>query len=402
MGNSMSNLMQSDIQSGGTYSMSAAPIDFIVCNYILSMNIESLEEVNQTGKCDALLSLTVEAININLSHNDIRNKYIQIMEKDYQEDKEITNSEMCKQVALYYINIAKVYSSIIMSINPEYIYEDINGKLKKKNILTKIEIPTGSNFKVSNISFCGSRINHMKGIPDSNQICIAEMNTLDDYFGIPELTDLFFDSGYDEKTKEFIEMSPKSKKQFDKYLNLFYKVYSGKDTMPEHIKKFEDIPINDYKQSSMCIHDKELQSLYIQSKSDNSFTTNENLKEQLISKFAAHIQTMVYKVNKKKLMLIEIINQLFTYDYPDIINEQGDSPNKREKLPRINPTLTMNLLNDLLSKSGILVAELFISCELDYKIGDHIYSAIVELQTLDSYTNQIQSLEEMHETLLHS
>ena len=382
MGASVSKIINSNEQRGGAkkYTNDKSSLDFVVAYYILSMNIESLKSTRNESQCEHLSSLTTQAITNEVRDQDILDKYEKIrgpIDLAKSDDK-------CKALSDYYIKIGKIFASIVMAINPEYEYTDENGETHTKNVETKQDIPFGEEFSLSKLSFCGSRINSLTERNGENSICVADAHKLQDQLGIPELYDLYCDSDYDEESGQFLGIQSDTKKQYTKDLRLFYRTFTGKEQVPESIKRFGDIPLNSYSKKSVC------KNPVIQQGGNSSVDTSST--NGLLESYAENLRRMIVRVNERQLKLIDILNSLFTYDK---IN-----PDMR-RMVRIRENLTFSQLQKIHMETKRLVADLYLSCEEDYLKGIHIYEAIIEKKILETTISQYNFLEKLHEIIKH-
>jgi hypothetical protein len=354
MGASVSKLINSHEQRGGAkhYTEDKSSLDFVVAYYILSMNVQSLKSIQDKDECASLSSLTTKAIEKDVRQEDILEKYDKIRGSSPLS----IDNDKCKVLGDYYVKIGQIFSSIVMAINPEYEYIDEAGNIITKNVETKQDIPFGQEFSLSKLSFCGSRINNLTERNGENSVCVADAHTLQDQLGVPELYDLYCDSDYDEETGQFLGMKSETRELYKKDLNLFYKTFTGKEDVPTSIKRFGDIPLNNYAKSSVC------KNKVGQQGGENIVDTSST--DGLLESYARNLQQMIAKVNERQLKLINILNTLFTYDK---INTN------MKKIVRVREDLTIARLQQIHLDTRRLVSELYLSCEQDYLKGIHIY-----------------------------
>jgi hypothetical protein len=219
-------------------------------------------------------------------------------------------NRMCIGIAKFYIKIAHIFSAIVMTVNPIYVYTD-NNQTIKKSLLEKKDIPKGSEPRIEKMGICNARfellnignnfLNKMNAVnvknaeydEDGNVISDNNHNSterninlkkkycninkkistntmkesLSDEPGIPELMNLYYDK-YDYEKGEYNNMSDESRKRFMDDLFLFYKHFTGiEETIKKKyqdldekninqlildefnkqgIKKFSDIKLKDY------------------------------------------------------------------------------------------------------------------------------------------------------------
>jgi len=433
-------------------------IDYIATHYILTSDFQSLRKLNEKTYCEKLIVLTSDIINKKFSdlevdkilnrvegeddsspkENDTEKENIVFFNKsqlnDAIKESDDTKEMKCNQIAKFYIKVAHLFASIVMTINPEYTHTDFFGNVKTYKLFDKDKIPNSGHFEVSKINLCGERVDilskeiintssSLDNTSDQNddnkendksenvkkisvnttpkKLCSVNLNkkgeikTLDQEIGIPELMELYYDDGYDYKTGQFNSMSAETQTQFKEDLKNFYINFTGETSIPDNITKFSDIKLRDYRKSQVCAFTQ-------QSDSDDSSSTSQQPKmmeinntDYLYVKYAENLKKMVDSVNKKQEQLASIIDQVFVYVY----NSEEGSTIENEVI-RINPKLTEDSLQDLIVKCRNYIKDLYLSCEKDFTEGIKIYEAIIESRILDITPKQIDKLEKISDELV--
>lgn len=435
MGNSISSY--SNFQLGGSDDHSntkeeeiitlSDSLDFIATYYILTMNFQSLRQLNDKKYCEDLVVLTSDIINKYFSDLEVKNlaqrvesgkQKLVFFNKSDVENLNIPDSEIkrgyCNEIAKFYIKIAHVFAAIVTTINPEYTYKDAFGNVVKKSLMQKDAIPNGADVSVSKINLCSERIDALKGkglesenevkekIDDEDEnkveelqkggeekitihpeICSVnldkngETNYLNEEPGINELIDLYFDGDYDYKTGKFLGMTLETEKKFQEDLKRFYLAFTDSDDMSSDIKKFSDIKLRDYSQKKYC------------KTPQKAFTGS--YKDKLFNDYANNLKIMIQSVNKKQDNLLTIINKIFVYVL---------DPITKKDVIRVNPDLTEDGLQEIIGETRNLIVELYLKCEEDFVEGVKIYEAIVESQIFETTQKHIDQLEKEHEKLI--
>jgi hypothetical protein len=112
-------------------------------------------------------------------------------------------TNICNEIAKFYIKIAHLFAAIVTTINPEYEYTDYWGNKVHKSFFQKNQIPKGVKVKVTKLNLCSKHIEQLKGddneeILDTNAEDINVKPKLCD-FGLSD-SDLDSDSDSEEKT----------------------------------------------------------------------------------------------------------------------------------------------------------------------------------------------------------
>jgi hypothetical protein len=411
-------------------------IDYIATKYILTADFQNLKKLYEKDYCDNLIILTSDIIEkyftdleISYLSQRIKNGVEEnIMEKDklifltksdidkLNVNVPLKKKRVCIGIAKFYVKIAHVFAAIVMTINPVYVYKDVNGNIIKRSLSEKNMIPPNVERKIYKSGICGNRIHALKRGQDYNaipmetgeitlnpNICSVNVNenfqtkTLEEEPGIPELMELYNDK-YDYQTAQFIGMTPETEKEFKKDLELFYKTFTGNDNMPDNINKFSDIKLRDYQTSPGCQKGLDGNIPYNNKikgsvKVSGSNTKDVNETNKLFLAYAENLKNMMINTNKNQDDLLNIINSLFSY----VIDKQTGA-----RVIRVNPKLTEEGLQSIIKNARNNIIQLYLKCENDYVKGVKIYQAIVEKKIRDTAIKQIEVLEKTSEELINN
>ena len=387
-------------------------IDYIATYYILTMDFNSLKKLAEKEYCDKMVILTSDIIeryftDMDITYlaqkikdgqevNELATDNVIFFEKSKLDDLDVSSqlkkTRLCIGIAKFYVKIAHVFAAIVMTINPVYLYEDNVGNLIKVPLYKKSQIPEKSKRRLYKLGLCENRINALKRGQDystlmegdninvSPKVCNinidinGETKTLNDEPGIPELMDLYYDDVYDYSTGEFKGMSENTKRMYMADLELFYRIFTGNQTMPPTITKFSQIQLKDYHNMPQC------------EGSNPPFEKNfrGSLRDKLFYDYASNIRDMVQRANANQEALLDIINQLFVYTI---------DPQTKKKIIRINPALTDEGLQLVIEKTRAIIIKLYLTCETDYSRGVKLYEAIIEstiIKTLDQQEKNLK------------
>jgi hypothetical protein len=422
----MGNHQSSSTKSSNKDIKSSELIDYIATHYILTMDFQSLVKLYDKEYCNNLVVLTSTIIDkyftpLEISYlaqrvkngvevNEIvKDKIIFFNQQNIEKlnlQNPLKKKRICIGIAKFYVKIAHIFAAIIMTINPVYVYKDTNGQIIKTPLSKKNEIPPNVPRKLLKLNICDDRIKSLnrgqeemdqmnKSLPndkiDKNDInihpnlCNFNINyeTLMDEPGIPELMELYYDDSYDYNTGRFLKMSPLSKKAYEKDLLVFFNVFTGNNatTLPQGIQSFNDIKLKNYHNTPDCQGANPL--------------FNQDFKgrttDKLFSQYADNIKKMIKNTNTNQEALLTIINKLFVYTLKD-----------ENKEIRINPSLTEDNLNIIVTDTRNLITKLYLTCEMDYINGIKIYEAIVDSKILETSQNQIKYFNNISDNLMTS
>ena len=359
-------------------------LDFIACNYIFTLNYENMKKLYDKNYCDKLVVLTSDIINNyyneievnqlsdrisfgeNFLHKPKQEKIIYYQKSDITDNSKQSN---CNKIAKFYVKIGHLFSAILTTISPEYIYKDPKtGKITKKTLQQKKDIPPGIKPQIVSNSLCTKRLNLLLQNQIKNPLNkdnYKQTDTLSEENGIPELMNLYLDSNYDFSTGLFTSMSPETELKYHKDLTDFYTSFTQEDIMPDTIKSFSDIKLKDnFKKYDITIEDYQLSN------------------KSLIQKYAENIKNMIQRIDFIQQKLLDILNHVF------IINEHEDNI-------RISHLLTETKLQQFIEECRENIVELYIHCEEDFVEGINIYEAIIEDILLKTTISQISSLQDI-------
>ena len=386
-------------------------LDYIATNYILTMDFKSLRKLYNKEYCDKLVILTSDIIeryytDIEITYlsqrikdgaeiNENKKEKVIFFNKDLLHKLDIKNSlkkkNICMSIAKFYIKIAHIFAAILTTINPVYVYKDIEGNTVRASLYEKSKIPKNTKVDIYKLNICSNRINSLENKnslepdadgeikirPDFCNINIEddgkEKDLLDEP-GMFELEELYYDDNYDFNTGKFTEMSEKTKEMYLYDLEIFYKVFTGEKVVPETITKFSDIKLQNYHKKENCrgVNPK------LKREMKGSFTN------KLFNDYAENLKKMIQTTNKNQEELLKIINRLFVY----VID-----PETKKKQIRVIPTLTEDSLQEIVIETRSLIINLYLTCEVNYVNGLNIYEAIVDQKIYDTLQNQTKNLE---------
>ena len=376
-------------------------IDYISTYYILTSGFNDLKRLTEKDYCDKLLILTSDVIQRKFNNVEIaylaqrleRGEEVNLMTKEniaFIDKEELNNlavkdgttkkQRMCIGIAKFYIKIAHVFASIVTTINPIYVYKDETGNTVKRGLLTKDKIPKNIKRTLYKLNICDNRIRSLNKYNEQNgnvtlqpKLCDVNLNlekNLEDEPGILELKQLYYDDKYDYSNGTFHDMSPDTRKLYEKDVAIFYRAFSG-DIEGEPPKDFDKIKLRDYSKTKAC------------SKLKQPITISK--KDVLFTKYAEHVQRMIQRASMKQSELLDIINELFTYSI---------DPQTGTRRIRVNPNLTEDGLNKITAKTRTIIVGLYVGCETDYIEGAKLLEAMTETVMLQTTENQIKNLQD--------
>lgn len=362
------------------------------------------------------------------------------------------NRQMCIEIAKYYVKVAHLFAAIITTLNPVFSWKssasssrailsphipepppqsqaptdadaDADVAVEDNVAITALEnkqyIPEmAKNVKVENLNFCNSRISDlidMEEISDlidgknsiqnkddtgvksteseikiKTKLCSSNLNNIDsvgrnktvyDLPGFAELTRLYNDK-YNASKGRFDRMSAKSKEDKKRNVDLLYTLFTGDPKPPKDIKNFRDIPLHSFSDTADCSN--------IDSLLNKTYTGT--TKDKLFVDYVEQIKKMIYESNMIRNSLLEIIDSIFVSN-----TDSGEAPIKEDPESRmkymIDPELTYERLNELITESRKIILKLYVNCEKNFIYTLKILQAIIETQMFETGQRQIRELE---------
>ena len=207
--------------------------------------------------------------------------------------------------------------------------------------------------------------------------------TLFDENGIKELNRL-----YENETIGFKDLM---KKEFDKDVEMFYKLFNNKNIPVENgektVKSFEDIKIgnvNDFCNENLIEENRK----YVVDKRD-----------KIVLKYVNHIKSIIKKINKIKNDLLKILQKLFIFKVYTL------KDGKSFKTIVINPKLTFSELDKINLKTKNILINYYTICNNETIKGKKILLAIIknfelkqDILTLNKLRSGDYANEEKNET----
>jgi hypothetical protein len=362
------------------------------------------------------------------------------------------NRQMCIEIAKYYVKVAHLFAAIITTLNPVFSWKssasssrailsphipepppqsqaptdvdaDADVAVEDNVAITALEnkqyIPEmAKNVKVENLNFCNSRISDLidmeeisdlidgkNSIPNKDdtgvksteseikiktKLCSSNLNNIDsvgrnktvyDLPGFAELTRLYNDK-YNASKGRFDRMSAKSKEEKKRNVDLLYTLFTGDPKPPKDIKNFRDIPLHSFSDTADCSN--------IDSLLNKTYTGT--TKDKLFVDYVEQIKKMIYESNMIRNSLLEIIDGIFVSN-----TDSGEAPIQEDPKSRmkymIDPELTYERLNELITESRKIILKLYVNCEKNFIYTLKILQAIIETQMFETGQRQIRELE---------
>ena len=445
-------------------------LDYIATHYILTMDFQSLRKLYEKQYCEKMVVLTSNIINkyftdLELSHlaHRVENGsgsgsgspeniiFFKKTDIEHLNIPDIHKKEaVCNKIAKFYIKIAHLFSAIVTTINPEYVYKDMFGNVIKQNLYEKDNIPKWAKVEVLKLNLCDNRINALKGetpatmmknveaelstpgmtwggdgsspSASSSATASATTATAEKPIGEPDEPNELSDSNKDEIIKiqpdvcsinlkkdgtlKTLEEEPGIPELMDLYYDDEYDYKTGKfkgmsDTTKEKfhsdLKRFysefsgnAEMPDTITKFSDIKLRDYSKQPICDKKFVDQKTSFSGTYNDTLLADYANNLKQMIKSVNKKQQQLLTIINRLFVY----VVD-----PETKVELIKVNPELTDSSLQSIVEETRNIIIELYLKCESDFVEGVKLYEAIVEAQIFVTTQNQIESLKRAAEVM---
>jgi hypothetical protein len=384
-------------------------LDYISTYYILTSDFQSLQKLYDKDYCDKLVILTADIIKQHLSDMDVQymqsriingeetntmtnERMIYFVNSEIEQDnlstitKSKNKSRMCIGIAKFYIKIAHIFAAIITTINPMYEYQDENNN---EVFVAKENIPPGADVKMKKNGLCQRRLEALeRGFqviknPEGDTItvgpslCSFKTDTVLEEAGIPDLQKLYYDK-YNYEEGNYYGMSDEARAEYESDVKKFYKIFMDTPDVPETIRSFSDIKIKSFQDMLECQgEDPVFEKSY-------TLTGKENdAKMKLFYDYANHIKKMTMNTDNNQAALLEYINQIFIYNVEPVTGE---------KRVRVNPLLTMSLLDTIVLAVRSKIITLYLTCEVDFNDGVLIYRSIGDIMAKTKVERRLEEL----------
>jgi hypothetical protein len=425
-------------------------LDEIATKYILGQNFQDMIKLTNSKYCNDLVIITSKILKKSYFSNQIQAIYGRITNEEIRPgniSKEETK-KMCIEIAKYYVKIAHLFAAIMTTLNPVFswrssasssrailspyvpqepvsivIEENPDNKenieqvtLESKHYISEM----AKNIKIESLNFCNSRIadlidideltdilsdengignpSHVSEIKIKTKLCSSNLNNPDitkdgarkktvyDLPGIAELSRLYNDK-YNASKGRFDRMSAKSRDEKKRNIDLLYTLFTGDPNPPKDIRMFRDIPLHSFADSVDCNDaDSILNKTYIG-------TT----KDKLFVDYVEQIKKMIYDSNMIRNSLLEVIDNIFIVNKDVTADATGDATgdhkDDKDMKYTIDPNLSYDMLNDLITETRRIILNLYVNCEKNFIYTLKILQAIIETQIFETSQRQIKELE---------
>lgn len=310
------------------------------------MDFQSLEKMADESYCKSIQSILVKVLNKHFKGTNLIDLERRTREGEKNvsfslEDIEVKNTntkDICKEVAMFFLQIGNIYSAIVSILNPVfYKNEDTNSipwfMMKPKNKADSIRA----------YGICESVLDSFT----SNSLLFER---------------LYFDTW---ENGSFTKMSDDAVQEYQNDLQKFYQGFTGLREKPSSIKSFSDF--------------------------DSSFFSQHLNKQEAIQKdehvlsmYGTIVREATIEIIQKQNELLNILNELFTKETEDAITDFT---------VKINPDLTVYKLKELMHRTRKVILELHALCTENNNEITKIYNSFVQERTMKTLENQIKNLQ---------
>ena len=321
-------------------------INKIASDYIIHLKTSDMKQLIDKDGYKNIIKL----IN-NIICKNIKTETINLLYKDLYRSHDANHNERCIKISQFYVNVAHLFSSIIMTIN------------QRKRFFKDEQDQT------NDMSLCSNRLHLLieSSMKDN------KMNGKQGYF--PELETLYYDK-YDFKEDKFNKMTFTMRKKYEKDVNTIYKSFTGKNIPTKNrkqlYKKFSEIKLSDI----LKIHDNA-------NNSNNEIIDDSYEITRLFKAYSDNIKIMITYIYIQEKELVKIMNQLF----------------KKVNGNYIINDINMHDLDKVISEAQSIIMKMNSKCDDFYVKGIQIYDAIVQSQIKYTTIKQIENGEKMMEKL---
>ena len=370
-------------------------VNDIAIHYILKQNVIDLLRLTDKEYADNLIVLVSSVFDKNLTHEEIgllnshiESETIQEAILDLIPSNETAKKKMLMNISKYYIKIMMIYSAIVSTLDPQYMYEDETGEkhvFYLKDVQQLKKIPKGVvpilQQLTNPMNLCKRRITILKNKLDDTEddvyilnpgekVCASEgKRTLNDEVGIKELDLLYYDV-FDYGQKTWKTRSPEMEEKYNRDLTIFYQTFTGEEERPKIVKSFKDIELLDFRSLSYC--------------TDPLFTKEFTVPKTnpYIKRYVEEIKRIEEETKLYRETLNEKLNVLFTMN-----TKNGESTYS------INPKLTMKIILETEEEAREIIRALYTDCERRFVNALILFEKIYDEQTKDLKQQQYNQLQ---------
>ena len=183
----------------------------------------------------------------------------------------------------------------------------------------------------------------------------------------------------------FYGMSERTREVYNNDLLQFYTGFTGASEIPigsdgkPTIRRFKDIHISSWNDQPHCKEGGKYNDKYVISKTDDKY--------YLFKDYGKHIKDMIRRTNEKRDKLVEILSKLF------LTTTSDDSAKKKSVV--IHPDLNENSLKMHIDETRIIIIELYIMCEKDFKKGVDLLNAIIDEKKFQSSIETVETIKDV-------
>jgi hypothetical protein len=354
-------------------------VDAEIGKQILSINSDDIVNLIKEDYCNKLIKIVDHLLISNFNSKEIFYIYTRVHTSDYIPETDVfmdtpvdndKNRHYSKNIAKFIVKIGHLYAVILSTLNPTFTYTDYAGKIQVGNLEDK---DNATNITLKETSICSKRISSL--LFNINLLGTEPCNdkSQNDTISIPELKPLYNDI-YDLETKSYRELTVEAQKKYNDDLSTFYKSFTGKSEVPDNIKTFCDVKLDDQTHIEPVV-------LSIP-KFENMITLMHHkniLGSQLFANFAEHLANILKYAESQKHDILSIVSRLF---------------NSKDDVETIHAKLTEDKLNSLVTQCRKIVVNIHITCEKDYVVSINTLEAIIELVKLQTQVRRIKNLEQ--------
>ena len=351
-------------------------INKIATEYIIEQNYSDMKHILDKNKYDEILDLVTTILSKNIKTDDIEMLVSRLYSSEL--DSRNTHLNKCRKIAVFYLKVAHLFDSIMMTINPHTTLDKLTSTKSGINMCTR---------RLNALINANVNIGKHNELQITSPACHIDSKThaLSEEDGIPELETLYYDE-YDFESGEFNKMSEKMKREYKKDVELFYNVFSTNSEAKaaadgiSKVERFSDIKISDIiARDYDTICNSSDKYVYINRRKK----AYRKEKERLFKKYADNVKLMTVFIHKREHELLDILNQVFTN--VGVLNEK-----KYDKY-NISQNMHSYTLDKLTDDVRRIIVGFYSKCEEFYVDGVQIYDAIVQNQLKYTTIKQVEN-----------
>lgn len=409
-------------------------IDRIATDYILSMSFQDMENMNTESGCNNMILIAEDILKKNTTEVELQDSgnesffnlaaktsettsvfvYPDSDKKPMDVSDPKVKISLCRDIAKFYVQIANLFSAIIITVNPKYQYTK-DGETIMVGIMDKNKIPEEYLKSISIVldeNFCSKRerlLTSRSKLDTRNEISIAipycsmddKLNPFVGDTGIKELEELFKDE-YNPSSGVF-SMSARNEQKYKKSVRQFYEAMydtgtgTSTGTAPSSFSELKYPNYGDERGCSSSALHKVIGVDVVSPEEAEVLSEDVNDDEPPFKKTYIGTDSGLYSDFKKNIIEMK---KTMAEDSTQIFSKLSEIFDLSADPITLNKTLTRESIQPVIVMTRELIIDsYYYNCEKHFNKGLEIFRNIVYQSLIDQQTGEIKDLGNLKDKL---